>query len=86
LEPKTNAIPMPHPAGVLPTLIHEDQMWVFISLIWILATFYGGGFGLMPAFLTAQFGSQNIGALHGIILTAWSLVGVIGGLSFTAYV
>lgn len=31
-----------------------------------------------------QFGSSNIGALHGCILTAWSLVGVIGGLSFTA--
>jgi ABC-type uncharacterized transport system permease subunit len=47
--------------GVLPTLIHENLMWVFIVLIWILAMFYGAGFGLMPAFLTAMFGSQNIG-------------------------
>lgn len=41
-------------AGVLPSLLHSDSMWAFITLIWILATFYGGGFGLMPAFLTAQ--------------------------------
>lgn len=59
-------------------------MWPFIVCMWILATFYGGGFGLIPAFLTAQFGSSNIGALHGMILTAWSAVGVIGGLSFSA--
>jgi MFS family permease len=31
-----------------------------------------------------MFGPSNIGALHGIILTAWSIAGVGGGLLFTA--
>ncbi|KAI8809038.1 hypothetical protein BJ742DRAFT_247772 [Cladochytrium replicatum] len=33
----------------------------------------GAGFGIIPAFLADQFSSKNIGATHGVILTAWSL-------------
>lgn len=65
-------------------MLHKDAMWPFIASNWVLATFYGGGFGVMPAFLTSMFNSKNIGALHGIILTAWSLVAIVGGLTFTA--
>lgn len=36
-----------------------------------------------PAFLADMFGSKNVGACHGIILTAWSIAGVGGGLTFT---
>lgn len=51
--------------------------------MWILTACYGGGFGTIPAFLTNMFGAYNIGALHGIILTAWSIGGVGGGIGFT---
>lgn len=44
----------------------------------------GGGFGIIPAFLADQFGAQNVGATHGVILTSWSLAGVGGGLIFTS--
>eukprot|EP01134_Creolimax_fragrantissima_P007473 CFRG7473T1 len=68
----------------IPSFIHSGNFWGYVVCIWILSSFYGGGFGLMPAFLTNMFGSKNIGALHGVILTGWASVGVFGGLTFTA--
>lgn len=70
--------------ALVPTFIHHGAFWPYAISIWLLSSFYGGGFGLMPAFLTAMFGSLNIGALHGIILTGWSCVALIGGFIFTA--
>eukprot|EP01133_Synstelium_polycarpum_P003607 gene3607-4132_t len=70
--------------GILPTLVVNRSYKAFVALIWILTSCYGGGFGVIPAFLTDMFGSKNIGACHGVILTAWSLAGVGGGLVFTA--
>ncbi|KAF9583316.1 hypothetical protein BGW38_009757 [Lunasporangiospora selenospora] len=68
----------------LPTIMEEGNYAAFVALIWILTACYGGGFGCIPAFLCDMFGPSNIGALHGIVLTAWSLAGVGGGLLFTA--
>ncbi|KAI1316881.1 hypothetical protein EDD11_009371 [Mortierella claussenii] len=68
----------------LPTIMENRNYPAFLALIWILTACYGGGFGCIPAFLCDMFGPTNIGALHGIILTAWSIAGVGGGLLFTA--
>ncbi|KAG0332419.1 hypothetical protein BG004_001274, partial [Podila humilis] len=67
----------------LPTVMEQRVYWAFLLEIWVLTACYGGGFGCIPAFLCDMFGPTNIGALHGIILTAWSLAGVGGGLLFT---
>ncbi|KAF9198359.1 hypothetical protein BGZ49_000839 [Haplosporangium sp. Z 27] len=69
--------------ATLPTIMEKQVYWAFLLEIWILTSCYGGGFGCIPAFLCDMFGPSNIGALHGIILTAWSLAGVGGGLLFT---
>ncbi|KAG0240032.1 major facilitator superfamily domain-containing protein [Mortierella sp. GBAus27b] len=69
--------------AALPTIMEKQVYWAFLLVIWILTMCYGGGFGCIPAFLCDMFGPSNIGALHGIILTAWSLAGVGGGLLFT---
>ncbi|CAL8072660.1 unnamed protein product [Orchesella dallaii] len=58
--------------------------WLFLMCMWIIASCYGGGFGSIPAFLTDKFGQYNIGACHGVILTAWSLAGIVGGIVFTS--
>ncbi|KAG0249552.1 hypothetical protein BG011_009196 [Mortierella polycephala] len=68
----------------LPTIMEKQSYPAFVAVIWILTACYGGGFGCIPAFLCDMFGPSNIGALHGIILTAWSIAGVGGGLIFTA--
>lgn len=69
--------------AVLPTIINRNNYNGFRAVMWILTFTYGGGFGTIPCFLTDMFGPYNIGALHGMILTAWSIGGVGGGLGFT---
>ncbi|OQR97616.1 Major Facilitator Superfamily (MFS) [Achlya hypogyna] len=67
----------------MPSIIRSLDYGSFRAEIWVLTLCYGGGFGTIPAFLTDMFGAYNIGALHGFILTAWSIAGVGGGLGFT---
>ncbi|KAI8809025.1 major facilitator superfamily domain-containing protein [Cladochytrium replicatum] len=70
--------------GVMPVAIHARSLPGFLAIAFIIAMFYGSGFGIIPAFLADQFSSKNVGATHGVILTAWSLAGVAGGLTFNA--
>ena len=39
---------------------------------------YGGGFATVPAYLADMFGTRFVGAIHGRLLTAWSVAGVVG--------
>jgi uncharacterized membrane protein len=39
---------------------------------------YGGGFSTVPAYLADMFGTQMVGAIHGRLLTAWSVAGLVG--------
>jgi len=41
-------------------------------------TMYGGGFAAIPAYLADLFGTGSVGAIHGRLLTAWSVAGVLG--------
>ena len=46
----------------------------------IIISFYGGGFATAPAYLRDLFGTFQVGAIHGRLLTAWSAAGVAGPL------
>lgn len=39
---------------------------------------YGGGFGTMPSFNAAYFGTTYLGASYAMILTAWGCAGLVG--------
>ena len=39
---------------------------------------YGGGFATVPAYLRDMFGTRYVGAIHGLLITAWSAAGVLG--------
>jgi MFS family permease len=39
---------------------------------------YGGGFATIPAYLRDLFGTYHVSAIHGRLLTAWSVAGVLG--------
>ncbi|MBM7663055.1 OFA family oxalate/formate antiporter-like MFS transporter [Bacillus mesophilus] len=54
---------------------------LFQLLILIVLTCYGGGFAALPAFIGDLFGTKQLGAIHGYILTAWSLAGVVGPIT-----
>ncbi len=51
---------------------------IFQILIFAILTCYGGGFASIPAYIGDLFGTKQLGAIHGYILTAWALAGVAG--------
>jgi MFS family permease len=53
---------------------------VFVLLACVILSFYGGGFATVPAYLKDMFGTFQVGAIHGRLLTAWSAAGVAGPL------
>jgi MFS family permease len=58
----------------------SSSVVVFVLLAGIILTFYGGGFATVPAYLKDMFGTFQVGAIHGRLLTAWSAAGVAGPL------
>ncbi|MEU6791407.1 OFA family MFS transporter [Nonomuraea wenchangensis] len=57
---------------------------VFIVCALGILSFYGGGFATVPAYLKDLFGTYQVGAIHGRLLTAWSTAGVLGPLIVNA--
>jgi MFS family permease len=53
---------------------------VFVLCAMVILSFYGGGFATIPAYLKDLFGTYQVGAIHGRLLTAWSVAGVLGPL------
>jgi len=39
---------------------------------------YGGGFATIPAYLKDMFGTYQVGAIHGRLITSWSLAAIVG--------
>ena len=51
---------------------------LFVCCFLIIVSMYGGGFSTVPAYLRDMFGTRYVGAIHGILLTAWSAAGIAG--------
>jgi len=51
---------------------------LFVICCFVILTMYGGGFATIPAYLRDLFGTRQVGAIHGRLLTAWSTAGVLG--------
>ncbi|GGA81070.1 L-lactate MFS transporter [Ornithinibacillus halotolerans] len=51
---------------------------LFQVLLFAILTCYGGGFSSIPAYIGDLFGTKQLGAIHGYILTAWAMAGVVG--------
>jgi hypothetical protein len=62
----------------LPTLGHLGLAGRFVITVCLILTMYGGGFATVPGYLADIFGTQMVGAIHGRLLTAWSVAGIIG--------
>ncbi|MDQ3455459.1 MAG: OFA family MFS transporter [Actinomycetota bacterium] len=58
---------------------------LFVLLAAVILSFYGGGFATVPAYLRDLFGTYQVGAIHGRLLTAWSLAGVAGPLIINGF-
>ncbi|MEH7479751.1 OFA family MFS transporter [Neobacillus drentensis] len=51
---------------------------LFSILVYMIMTCYGGGFASIPAYIGDLFGTKQLGAIHGYILTAWAAAGLVG--------
>ncbi|MCE2573422.1 L-lactate MFS transporter [Motilimonas eburnea] len=51
---------------------------LFQVVLFTIMTCYGGGFATLPAFIGDLFGTKQLGAIHGYILTAWAFAGLVG--------
>ena len=58
----------------------DTSVPVFVILACLILSFDGGGFATIPAYLKDMFGTFQVGAIHGRLLTAWSAAGVAGPL------
>jgi MFS family permease len=56
----------------------SGQVALFVIIFGVILTMYGGGFATIPAYLADLFGTQHVGAIHGRLLTAWSVAGILG--------
>jgi OFA family oxalate/formate antiporter-like MFS transporter len=65
-------------------LPNTSSVIVFQVALAIIYTCYGGGFASIPAYIGDLFGTKQLGAIHGYILTAWAAAGLAGPM-FAAY-
>jgi MFS family permease len=67
---------------VLYTLVPQTgsmgSVALFVACSAVIISMYGGGFATIPAYLRDMFGTRYVGAIHGMLLTAWSVAGVLG--------
>ena len=68
--------------AVLYTLVPLTQQWqavtLFVLVTAAIISMYGGGFATIPAYLRDLFGTMHLGAIHGRLITAWSMAAVLG--------
>ncbi|HEY4438844.1 MAG TPA: OFA family MFS transporter [Candidatus Elarobacter sp.] len=64
--------------AITPTFGHLHALVLFVLAYGIILSMYGGGFATIPAYLRDMFGTGQVGAIHGVLLTAWSAAGVAG--------
>jgi len=69
--------------STVPATGHLGSTALFVAAFAIIISMYGGGFATIPAYLRDIFGTLNVGAIHGRILTAWAVAGVLGPQLFT---
>jgi MFS family permease len=68
---------------LIPRWAASGDWVIFEAALFVIFTMYGGGFATIPAYLADIFGVENVGAIHGSVLTAWSAAAVAGPVIVT---
>jgi MFS family permease len=71
---------------ILGALLYFSVPWtqggghlvLFVLITGLIISMYGGGFATVPAYLRDLFGTYEVGAIHGMLITAWSVAGIVG--------
>jgi MFS family permease len=56
----------------------QGNLVLFIVVTAVIISMYGGGFATIPAYLRDLFGTYQVGAIHGRLITAWSAAAIVG--------
>jgi len=64
--------------SLVPTFGRMGSVVLFVAGFSVILSMYGGGFSTIPAYLRDMFGTMQVGAIHGRLLTAWSVAAVLG--------
>ncbi len=67
----------------VPSLAGAGSKAGFALAFGVILSMYGGGFATIPAYLSDLFGTGFVGAIHGRLLTAWSVAGIVGPILVT---
>jgi OFA family oxalate/formate antiporter-like MFS transporter len=71
--------------GCFLALPKVTDILIFQVILYLVMTCYGGGFATLPAYIGDIFGTRQVSAIHGYVLTAWALAG-ISGSSLAAFI
>ena len=63
---------------LIPLSQRINSVALFVALTCVIISMYGGGFATIPAYLRDLFGTAQVGAIHGRVITAWSMAAVLG--------
>jgi MFS family permease len=61
-----------------PNVAKAGSVPAFVACFAVILSMYGGGFATVPAYLRDLFGTYQVGAIHGRLLTAWSAAAIVG--------
>ena len=64
--------------ALVPVAQQYHSVTLFIFATALIISMYGGGFATIPAYLRDLFGTMHLGAIHGRLITAWSMAAVLG--------
>jgi nitrate/nitrite transporter NarK len=62
----------------LPSTQAGGHVVLFVAVACVIISMYGGGFATIPAYLRDLFGTYQVGAIHGRLITAWSVAAIVG--------
>jgi MFS family permease len=63
---------------LIPVSQRINSVALFVALTCVIISMYGAGFSTIPAYLRDLFGTFQVGAIHGRVITAWSMAAVLG--------
>jgi nitrate/nitrite transporter NarK len=63
---------------LIPMTQRQGNVSLFAAVTAVIISMYGGGFATVPAYLRDLFGTIQVGAIHGRLITAWSMAAVLG--------
>ncbi len=64
--------------AVVPLTQRLHNVPLFVLVTAVIISMYGGGFATIPAYLRDLFGTMHLGAIHGRLITAWSMAAILG--------